>query len=172
MAIAGILPFLFRIEVPGKSSGGTLVNDVPASIVPGINRALECYRSVSVKGTDLGGAEHECLVKVVEIGPLLALKLNAFGGLDPRRAGKDAYDILLSVMGYVDGLPMAIERFKQEKKTGNPAMKAALACLENDFSADMQDGPLRAAEFHPGTPEEKERVRQDMVTVGRALLEA
>lgn len=100
------------------------------------------------------------------------LKLNAFGGSDGRRHPKDAYDILLSVTGYVAGSQAAFAGFHAEKSAGNTAMAAALACLEADFTEADRDGPARAAAFHPGGPEEKERVRQDMVTVGQALLRA
>ncbi len=109
---------------------------------------------------------------VAGIGPLLVLKLNAFGGPTGRRHPKDAYDILLAVTGFVEGSRVALEGFQAEKTMGNPAMASAMACLVADFIEADRDGPARAAAFHPGGPEEKERVRQDMVTVGRTLLGA
>ena len=65
----------------------------------------------------------------------------------------------------------ALESFRVEKSAGNPAMATALACLKADFLEPDGDGPVRAAAFHPGGREERERVRQDMVTVARARLE-
>lgn len=76
----------------------------------------------------------------------------------------------LSVAGFVDGYEAALEGFKAEKNVGNSGMTTALACLEADFCHPDRDGPARAAAFHPGGAQERERVRQDMVTVGRALL--
>jgi hypothetical protein len=54
-------------------------------------------------GRDLYDAQKSCPVLVAEIGPLPVLKLNAFGGPTGRRHPKDAYDILLAVVGYIDG---------------------------------------------------------------------
>jgi hypothetical protein len=159
-------------EVPGRLSGGVMVNDAPASVIPGVNRALDCHRIVPIQGRNLHGVEHSCSVRVTEIGPLLALKLNAFGGNDARRAGKDAYDVLLAVTGFVDGVKAALAGFRAEKSCGNTAMAAALDCLKRDFTAVNQDGPARAADFHGGTIEDRQRVMQDMVTVGQALLDA
>lgn len=160
------------VEIPGRVTGGVIVNDAPASVIPGVNRALECHRIIPIQGRDLHGVEHGCSLRVTEIGPLLALKLNAFGGPDARRAGKDAYDVLLAVTGFVDGSRAALTGFRAEKSSANTAISAALACLKRDFSAVDQDGPARAADFHGGTREERQRVRQDMVTVGRALLDS
>lgn len=159
-------------EAPGYPHPATQVTGVIASNIPGINRALECHRTQTIHGRDLFGAEHTCTLRVVDIGPLLVLKLNAFGGPNARRAGKDAYDILLAVTAFVDGYNAALAGFKAEKTASNTAMEHALACLQNDFTEENHDGPLRAAEFRGGTEAERQRVRQDMVTVGRALLHA
>jgi hypothetical protein len=45
-----------------------------------------------------------------------------------------------------------------------------MEALRNDFSAVDQDGPIRAAEFHSGTRDDRDRIRQAVVTVGRFLL--
>jgi len=42
--------------------------------------------------------------------------------------------------------------------------------LQKDFSQPDQDGPIRAAEFHPGKATDRDRIRQDVVTVGIMLL--
>ena len=156
-------------EDPGRSSGSATVDDAPASLITGLNRALVCRRAVDIRGTDLFGVAQRCRMHVADIGPMLVLKLNAFGGPTGRRAPKDAYDILLAVTGFVGGYRAALDGFKAEKTAGNSGMATALACLEADFCDPDRDGPARAAAFHPGGAEERERVRQDMVTVGRAL---
>ena len=38
------------------------------------------------------------------------------------------------------------------------------------FRDPGQDGPIRAAEFHPGNAGNRERIREDVATVGRLLL--
>ena len=127
---------------------------------------------VNVKGLDLYGAEQECKVAVADIGPLLVLKLNAFGGPTGRRLPKDAYDVLLTVTGFVDGPAAAVAAFQAEAKTGNTGFDFAVKSLQNNFTAPKQDGPIRAAEFHPGNAGNRDRVRvrEDVATVGRMLL--
>jgi hypothetical protein len=147
-----------------------MVDDVVASVIPGVNRALSCRRKVSVKGLDLYGVEQECPVAVADIGPLLVLKLNAFGGPTGRKLPKDAYDVLLAVTGFVDGPAAAVAGFRAEAKAGNTGFEFAVKSLREDFSDPGQDGPIRAAEFHPGNAGKRDRVHEDVATVGRMLL--
>jgi hypothetical protein len=109
-------------------------------------------------------------VAVADIGPLLVLKLNAFGGPTGRRLPKDAYDVLLAVTRFVDGAEAAVAAFRAEAKAGNTGYEFALKALQKDFSDPAQDGPIRAAEFYPGNVEDRGRVRENVATVGRMLL--
>ena len=160
----------FLTEDPPSVTGSRVVDDVVANIIPGINRALACRRIVTIEGRDLYGANQKCKVAVCDIGPLLVLKLNAFGGRTGRRLPKDAYDVLLAVSEFVDGPEAATKAFRAEEGTGNTGYAYAMEALRNDFSAADQDGPIRAAEFHSGTRDDRERIRQAVVTVGRFLL--
>ena len=160
----------FLTEDPPSVTGARIVDDVIAGVIPGVNRALACRRIIPVKGLDLYGAEQECKVAVADIGPLLVLKLNAFGGPTGRRLPKDAYDVLLAVTGFVDGPEAAIAAFRAEAAVGNTGYAFAMKTLQEDFSASDQDGPIRAAEFHPGNANNRDRIREDVVTVGRNLL--
>ncbi len=160
----------FLTEDPPSLTGSRMVDDVVASVIPGVNRALSCRRNVIVKGLDLYGAEQECKVAVADIGPLLVLKLNAFGGPTGRRLPKDAYDVLLAVMRFVDGPAAAVAAFQAEAKAANTGFDFAVKSLQNDFIDPGQDGPIRAAEFHPGSAGNRDRVREDVATVGRMLL--
>jgi hypothetical protein len=160
----------FLTEDPPSLTGARIVDDVIASVIPGVNRALACRRIVPVKGRDLYGAEQKCKVAVADIGPLLVLKLNAFGGPTGRRLPKDAYDVLLAVTRFVDGSGAAVAAFRAETKAGNTGYEFALKALQSDFSEPNQDGPIRAAEFHPGNGEDRARVRENVATVGRMLL--
>jgi hypothetical protein len=162
----------FLTEDPPAVTGARMVDDVVASVVPGINGALARNRRVTVRGRDLYGVEQECSVRIADIGPLLVLKLNAFGGPTGRRHPKDAYDVLLAVTGFVDGAAAAVAGFNREKGTKNSGLESALKTLRSDFFEIDQDGPVRAAEFLGGTADQRQRVRQDMVTVGRSLLDA
>jgi len=161
----------FLTEDPNQRAlGSRVVDEVIANVVPGINRALACYRTLPIKGTDVYSTQQECRVKVADIGPLLVLKLNAFGGPSGRRLPKDAYDILLAVTTFVDGPAAAINGFRAEQTSGNPAYAIAVRVLENDFSEMNHDGPIRAAEFLRLSGPSRDRVCQDLVTVGRRLL--
>jgi predicted nucleotidyltransferase len=160
----------FLTEDPPSTTGTRTVDDVLASVIPGINRALACRRAVAVEGRDLYSGEQKCKVAVADIGPLLVLKLNAFGGPTGRRLPKDAYDVLLAVTGFVDGPDAAIASFRAEAQATNSGYGYALETLRRDFCAYDRDGPIRAAEFRAGRAEERARIRQKVVTVGKFLL--
>jgi hypothetical protein len=160
----------FLTEDSLSVTGSRIVDDVIASVIPGLNRALDCRRIVEVKGHDLYGVEQVCHIAVADIGPLLVLKLNAFGGPTGRRLPKDAYDVLLLVMGFIHGPEVAVKAFLAEAKEGNTGYEFALHSLRDNFTRIDQDGPIRAAEFS-GNVMDRDRIRQDVVTVGRTLLE-
>lgn len=160
----------FLTEDPPSLTGARIVDDVIANVIPGVNRALACRRIVAVKGRDLYGAEQECKVAVADIGPLLVLKLNAFGGPTGRRLPKDAYDVLLAVTGFVDGPAAAVAAFQAEARAGNTGFDFAVKSLQSNFTTSGQDGPIRAAEFHPGNSGNRNRIREDVATVGTMLL--
>jgi len=160
----------FLTEDPPATTGSRTVDDVVASVIPGLNRALACRRMIPVAGRDLFGGQQSCPIPVTDIGPLLVLKLNAFGGPTGRRLPKDAYDILLAVTGFLDGPEAAVQGFRREAAAGNTGYAAAITALKNDFTSPEQDGPMRAAEFYPGAANERERLKQTVATVGRFLL--
>ena len=160
----------FLTEDPPSMTGTRMVDDVVASVIPGVNRALACRRIVPVKGKDLYGKEQECKIAVADIGPLLVLKLNAFGGPTGRRLPKDAYDVLLVTTGFVDGPEAAVAGFRAEASAENTGYAFAMKTLQKDFLDPGQDGPIRAAEFHPGNANSRDRIRQDVATVGKFLL--
>jgi predicted nucleotidyltransferase len=160
----------FLTDDPPAKQGSRRVDDVTASVIPGINRALVAKRMVTVEGTDVYGAKQKCHLPVADIGPLLVLKLNAFGGPTGRRHPKDAYDVLLAVTSFVDGPAAAIAGFHAEAMMGNLGYDTAREALRRDFLESDADGPIRAAEFLRGTFDDRQRVREEMVTVATFLL--
>lgn len=160
----------FLTEDPPLQAGTRLVDDVVASVIPGVGRALACRQLVPVHGRDLYGAQQDCKVFVAGIGPLLVLKLNAFGGPTGRRHPKDAYDLLFLVLAFKGGPEAAVQAFRAEGDAGNPAFPAAVATLRRDFLAIDADGPIRAAEFVREFVSSPEQVRQDVATVAKYLL--
>jgi hypothetical protein len=177
--LPGLTLHLDLLTDDGKSDQGTVMVDdgLPVAVLPGIDRALACVREVQVTGTDLSGRARTMPIKVAEVGPMLALKLNAFGGPSGRRAEKDAHDILYLATRYLDGLPAAVAGFQAEKATGNRAMRHALACLAKDFADIDAAGPIACAKFRiPGWPEQPDNddaalaLRQEYITLTHALL--
>jgi hypothetical protein len=78
--------------------------------------------------------------------------------------------VVFVVTRVVDGPEAAVAAFRAEAKAGNVGYEFALQALRRDFSEADQDGPVRAAEFHPGDAEDRGRVRESVATIGRLLL--
>lgn len=163
----------------GRSDAGTVAVDdgLNVSIFPGIKRALECHREVAISGDSLRGNPVTQTIKIAEAGPLLVLKLNAFGGPNGRKAPKDAHDILYLATNYLDGPAAAVARFREERRIGNRAFEHASRCLEDLFSHPDAQGPVACAAFQlnnqhnePWNEEVSLRIRQRCVTLAQALL--
>jgi hypothetical protein len=172
------IPVDFLTEHPHAMKGTVLVDDVPANILPGINRALASARNVLIRGVDLQGAKQELVARVCDAGPFLVMKLRAFGN---RQAPKDAFDILYTLRHYDCGIDAAVSAFAEEYKAGNPACPDATACLERLFQDEQSSAPVRAANFVlgqqlPGESEDTRfrrlRIQQDVVDLGRMLYSA
>ncbi len=175
--ISGFTMYIdFLVEDGTATQGARMVDDVKANVMPGVKRALETARSISLKGTDLYGANQSLTARVCEVGPYLALKLRAF---KYRQQPKDAFDILYTVKHYDQGPEAAIAAFAEEIRLKNPACPDALDTLRNDFKDDNSAVAMRAAHFVLGEPSRAESkeiqvrrtmIRQDMVDISNALL--
>ncbi|MDQ8199380.1 hypothetical protein QEH56_14535 [Pelagicoccus enzymogenes] len=162
-----------------KSDQGTIMIDdgLQVAVLPGIQRALELYRKIKVSGDTMIGAPVNLNVRVAEVGPMLVLKLNAFGGPSGRKTGKDAHDILYLAMNYLDGAQQAIAGFQAEVAAGNRGTGHAIACLREYFLDPNAQGPISCAAFRlnnrhlqPDLADESLRIRQQCVTLAEALL--
>jgi hypothetical protein len=172
---AFIVPVDFLTERPPAMQGTAMVDDVPANILPGIDRALASARKLTVSGVDLYGTQQELVARVCEVGPFLAMKLRAFAR---RQAPKDAFDILYTLLHYDRGTRAAITAFGDEVNAGNPACADAVACLNQHFRDEQSSAPVRAASFVLGQAAPREtgdllyrrrQIQQDMVDAGRLL---
>jgi len=168
----------FLVEHTPHTSGSTQVDEVTASIMPGVDRALATARSIEVRGVDLHGAKQNFVARVCEVGPFLVLKLRAFGD---RQQPKDAFDILYTLRHYDGGTEAAIAAFAEEVRAGNPALPDALRSLAEYFTDESSPGPAKASHFVLGevrgneSPDAKLRrtlIRQDMVDASALLLKA
>ncbi len=168
----------FLVEHPPRTSGSAQLEDITASIMPGVNRALATARAIEVTGVDLHGAYQKLTARVCEAGPFLALKLRAFGD---RQQPKDAFDILYTLRHYDGGTAAAIAGFAEEVRSGNPACPDALRTLREHFTNEISPGPVKASHFvlgqvAPGEPADtrflRTTLRQDMVDAAAQLLKA
>jgi hypothetical protein len=158
--------------------GTAIVDDsLAVGTVPGIERALLVNRIVEITGLTLVGSESSQRIRTAEVGPMLALKLNAFGGPAGRKSPKDAHDILYLVMNYLDGTEQAISAFHEERTAGNQAIPHAIYALQNYFTTPDSLGPMSCAAFrlnnqHLSADLESEsmQIRQQCVTLAQALL--
>jgi hypothetical protein len=161
-----------------KDSGTVIVDDSLAiGTLPGMDRALEINRPVEIKGMTLTGEETTQIIAVAEVGPMLALKLNAYGGVKARKAPKDAHDILYLAMNYLDGTDRAIAAYHEERSAGNRAIRFADGALRAFYKDENDDGPMDCAAFRlnnrhldPEFEEESMQIRQQCVTLALALL--
>jgi hypothetical protein len=132
----------FLVEHAPHTSGSTQVDEITASIMPGVDRALATARSIKMRGVDLHGAKQSFVARVCEVGPFLVLKLRAFGD---RRQPKDAFDILYTLRHYDGGTEAAIIAFAEEVRAGNPAVPDALRSLAEYFTDESSPGPVKAS---------------------------
>ncbi|MGC9451854.1 MAG: hypothetical protein ACP5I4_10440 [Oceanipulchritudo sp.] len=168
----------FLVEHGTAPQGTRMVDDVPASVLPGVVRALESARIVPLEGIDFFGARQNIRARVCEVGPFLVLKLRAFLN---RQQPKDAFDILYTVKYYDKGPDDAIAAFANEADLDNPAFPDALQALQALFSGESDPGPVKASHFVLGQQQSGESsqvrehrilIRQDMVDIAQALLRA
>lgn len=168
----------FLVENPPHTSGSAQVEDITASSMPGVDRALATARSIEVTGVDLHGADQKLIARVCEVGPFLALKLRAFCD---RQQPKDAFDVLYTLRHYDGGSAAAIAAFAEEVRVGNPACTDAVRTLQEHFQTETSPGPVKASHFvlgqdQPGESEDtrflRTTLRQDMVDAAAHLLKA
>jgi hypothetical protein len=169
------VPVDFLTEAPPNTRGSVIVDDIVASVLPGINRALRTARTVTITGQDLAGIRQTARVRVCEVGPFLAMKLRAFM---QREEAKDVFDILYTLLHYDQGTAAAIAAFIEEIRAQNAACPDALRCLEKHFHSEVSLGPTKAGEFFPGPAAPNEpadlrfqrlQIQQEMVNAARRL---
>lgn len=173
-----LIPVDFLTEHHPSTQGTAMVDDIPANILPGIDRALASARTMAITGVDLQGAQQALTARICEVGPFLAMKLRAFAR---RQAPKDAFDILYTLRHYDGGTRAAVMGFAAEVRARNPACVDAVACLNQHFPDEQSSAPVRAAIFVLGQVAGREtedirvrrlHIKQDVVDAGRMLLAA
>jgi len=141
-SVALCLDFITDKPSPG-SPDSVMVDDIPVSAVFGVQRALDVFREVEIKGRDLYGAEVAERVNVCEIGPYVCLKLQAYAN---RAQGKDVFDVVTAVRNYDKGAAEAARLFRGEREE-NLAFGKALEILGERFKDERSKGPVQYADF-------------------------
>ena len=121
----------------------TMVDDVSAQTVLGLDRALATACLVNISGTDIHGAKVSEQVRVCDVGPFLCLKLSAYAG---RAEPKDVFDSVRCAMDYTGGYEAAIAAFQAESSC-NKAFPKAKTVLEGRFGTSESKGPVDYANF-------------------------
>jgi len=168
----------FLVEDGANPRGTRIVDDAPASVMPGVVRALATARQIPIEGTDLFGARQKVIARVCDAGAFFVLKLRAFLH---RQQGKDIFDLLYTLLHYDGGTHAAVDSFARESKAENPAFADARYALENLFDGDSSPAAIKAAHFVFGSPQATEpeerkmrrlQTQQDVQLAGRMLLQA
>ena len=125
------------------SSDSVMVDDIPVSAVFGVQRALDVFREVEIRGKDLYGADVTEKIKVCEVGPYICLKLQAYAN---RAQSKDVFDFVTVVKNYDKGVAEAVRLFRREQKE-NLSFEKAIEILKERFQDEKSKGPLQYADF-------------------------
>ena len=165
------VPVDFLTDAPPHTQGTPTVDDIVASVLPGINRALLTARTMKVTASDLAGTSTTATLRVCEVGPFLALKLRAFLH---RQQAKDAFDILYTLLHYDRGTAAALAAFAEELRAQNTVCPDALLCLQRHFDSEASLGPAKAAQFFPGpaTPNEPADIRFQRLQIQQEMVNA
>lgn len=154
-----ILYLDFLTDKPSATSpDSAVVDNVVVTAVYGLQRALDNFREVNINGCDLYGAVVTERVKVCEVGPLICLKLLAYGGPQGRHQSKDVFDIVRVIRDYDRGGPAEAARLFHAECGRNLAHDVAMQVLADHFAGPESKGPAQYADFcvagaQPETPD-------------------
>jgi len=124
--------------------------DFAAIIAPGLRLAFLDSVKVTLSGRTIRGEEAKRQVMVCGPGAFVAMKALAFRS---RGENKDVYDLVYAVRNFGDGPAAVAARFEPLAK--EPDTQEAIRILTEDFETAGHVGPLRAAEFLHGGPNDE-----------------
>jgi hypothetical protein len=157
--------FLIPPSASGEA-GGTLKNiesDFAAIFTPGLGLAFRDRQQVRLSGRTLRDEQAARDIWVCGPGAYVVLKALACDG---REEDKDAYDLFYVLQHYGRGVEDVAHRFVP--LLADPDATRAVEILRRDFLGHDHVGPLRAARFLYGRPDEN--LQADVVSVVRELL--
>jgi hypothetical protein len=133
--------------------GGTIRHleaDFAAVIIPGLSLAFRDGVRVSLDGETIRGEKARRKVRVCGAGAFVVLKSLAFR---QRGEEKDAYDLYYVVKYFGSDVSDVAARVRALMP--DPQVEEALSFLAEDFAGHDSVGPIRAAEFIHGVPDEE-----------------
>lgn len=153
----------FLIPPPSADArGGTLQSiepDFAAVITPGLHLAFLDQIAVELDGLTVLNEKATRTVRVCGPGAFVVLKALAFRN---RGENKDAYDLFYVLRNFGSGTRTVAEHLRALEH--DPAARAALGNLKDDFSEIDSVGPKRVADFMYG------RADDDLQADARALV--
>lgn len=157
-----------RMFKPRSGSGSRF----QALNVRGVRLVATDFSVVEIEADRLdGGGRSKVAVRVTALLPFVVLKTTAF--VD-RHSGKDAYDLVYSLLNHADGPDAAGLVMGASPVADDPLVTKALALLADRFSESRNDAPTAYAEFLDvaGDVEARARLRNEAVETVRIALEA
>lgn len=136
-------------------------SDLAAIVTPGLELAFEDLHWKELSGPTPSGASATRNIPVCGPGAFTVLKSLAFGN---RAENKDAYDLFYVWRGV--GVPNVAESL--DVLLPNTYINDALSVIERDFSDHDRLGPIGAAQFITGGPDDN--VQADVVGHAQELL--
>ena len=159
--------FLIQPSRPGDHAGSLrgIETDFGAIITPGLHLAFRDRIKTQLEGVTLLGESASRSVWVCGPGGFVVLKALAF---EIRGENKDAFDLYYVVRNFGSGVADVSDHLRP--LLGDASAQRALAALRNDFGSIDDIGPLRAARFIAGGPDDD--IQADVFGAVGELLEA
>ncbi|MHB9150273.1 MAG: hypothetical protein ACYC33_09395 [Thermoleophilia bacterium] len=140
--------------------------------VRGVRLVATDYSLVEIEADRLNeGGRSKVAVRITGLLPFVVLKAMAFV---ERHSGKDAYDLVYSLLNYAGGPAVAGLVMAESPAADDPLVSEALTLLAERFSESSNDAPTAYAEFLDvaGDVEARARLRNEAVETVRIALEA
>lgn len=159
------LDFLIAPSREGDRGGRLrhIESDFAAFIMPGLQLAFRDRRQVTLTGQTIMAESATRTLWVCEAGAFIVLKALAVQG---RGINKDPYDLFYLLQNYEEGVAGVAKRLRP--LLDDPDTQRALQVLRDDFDKHDGVGPVRAAKFLMGEP--NDAIQADVVSYVQELL--
>ncbi len=159
------LDFLIAPSLAGDQGGKLrdIESDFAAFIMPGLQLAFRDRRQVTLTGQTIMGESASRTIWVCEAGAFIVLKALAVQG---RGMNKDPYDLFYVLQNYEGGVPAVAARLRP--LMDDTDARRAVQVLREEFKEHDGIGPVRAAKFLMGKPDDE--MQADVLSYAQELL--